>query len=276
MGRYKPLWVKEYFDEYGEKEWGRLVKNPVDEVKLHVHCHYLREYIKPGERVLVIGPGPGRFTQILAELGARIVAIDISVVQLELNREYSQKLGYDGAIEKWIEADMCIMPQCTDESFDSVVCYGGPISYVFERRYDAIKEINRVLKPGGLVLLSVMTLWGCVHEYLQGVLKVAPEENQRIIESGDLCPETYPESTHHCHLFRAGELREFMNDNGFEVLAMSASNCVSAVWGEKLQEYRDDPRRWSELLQMEVEACREDGCLDVGTHLIAVGKKKSF
>ncbi|BAY85757.1 hypothetical protein NIES267_52580 [Calothrix parasitica NIES-267] len=70
MHEYSPQWVANFFDDYGEKEWERLVKTPTEEVKLFIHAHYLKEYIRSGDYVLEVGAGAGRFTQILVELGA--------------------------------------------------------------------------------------------------------------------------------------------------------------------------------------------------------------
>jgi hypothetical protein len=36
---------------------------------------------------------------------------------------------------------------------------------------------------------------------------------------------------------------------------------------------QQDAATWQHLLEMEIEACREPGCLDMGTHLIAVCRK---
>jgi len=52
MDRYDPDWVKRFYREYGEKEWGRWDVSPTEEAKLHVHEHYVREHIGSGERVL--------------------------------------------------------------------------------------------------------------------------------------------------------------------------------------------------------------------------------
>lgn len=38
---------------------------------------------------------------------------------------------------------------------------------------------------------------------------------------------------------------------------------------------RDDPEKWNELLRMELEACADDGCLGLGTHIIVVAQKAS-
>jgi hypothetical protein len=81
---------------------------------------------------------------------------------------------------------------------------------------------------------------------------------------------------HRCHLFRSGEFKELLEDHGVQILKFSASNCLSAVWGEKLKEIRGDASRWDELLRMELEASQQPGCLDMGTHLIAAVQKPQF
>ena len=128
----------------------------------------------------------------------------------------------------------------------------------------------RVLEPGGKAALSVGSLWGSLHELLPAVLTVDPDKNADIIRTGDL---HFEELRHRCHLFRASEFREFLESRRSSILDVSASNCVSTVWGKKLMDIRVDSERWNELLRMELEACRQPGCLDMGTHLLAVIEK---
>ena len=273
MKHYNPQWVKQFYAEYADQEWHRLQKSPADEAKLHVHRHYLEKHIVPGNHVLEIGPGPGRFTQLLAQIGATIVAADISPMQLQLHRQYAQKLGFESAVKGRLELDICDMHILPNETFDAVVCYGGPLSYVFEQRSQAITEVLRVCKPRGIIILSVMCLWGSVHEFLPGVVAIPPKDNWQIIETGDLCPATYEKSDHHCHLFRADELRSFLEHAGTEILTLSASNCLTAAWGGRLADIRADAAQWEHLLDLEIQACQQPGCLDMGTHLIAIAKK---
>lgn len=160
MGRYDPDWVREYYDESGEDEWHRWNRTAADAVKLHIHCHYLKQYIQSGDRVLDVGAGPGRFTQVLADLGARIVVADISPVQLDLNRKNARKFAFESAVENWINVDMCDLGAFDDGEFDAIVCYGGPLSYAFEKRDIPLEEILRVLRRSGIALLGVISLWG--------------------------------------------------------------------------------------------------------------------
>ena len=271
---YDPDWIRTYYDGYGMKEWDRWDVSPVERVKFHVHLHHLRRHVNSSDRVLEIGAGAGRFTQALADLSSSIVVVDISPGQLALNRDNATRLGFGDAIEAWTECDMCRLDTQFEEGvFDAVVCYGGPLSYVFDAAPQALEQLRFVLKPGGTLLLSVMSLWGSVHQFLKGVLEVDPAVNRRILTTGDLTPATVGPGRHYTHMFRSAELRAALEDARLEILTMSASNALSTGWSEHLAELSEDSAAWRHLLEMEIEACREPGCLDLGTHLIAVCRR---
>lgn len=271
---YDAAQISNWFDESGMKEWNRLVATPVDEVSLHIHQHYLEQYIQPGMRILEIGAGAGRFTQALAGLGARVLVADISAGQLELNRQLAARFGFAAAVEDWVQVDICDLQAFQPAQFDAVVAYGGPFSYVLDRRSQALNECGRVLRPGGPLLFSVMSLWGTAHRALNGVLGLPPEVNQNITASGDLTAATFPgRQGNFMHMFRASELRAWLQAAGWEILAMSASGVLAAGWEAVLEPIRADPPRWQELLRCEVEASAELESLNLGTHLIAVARR---
>jgi 2-polyprenyl-3-methyl-5-hydroxy-6-metoxy-1,4-benzoquinol methylase len=271
---YQPEAVVRHFDEYGTREWERLIKTPVDEVSLYIHTHYLKKYISKGKRVLEIGAGAGRFTQILAGLETQVLVADISSVQIELNKRFAHEYGFNQAIEDWQQVDICDLSQLETNSFDCIVAYGGPLSYVLDKRDLALSECIRVLRPGGIFLMSVMSVWGSAHAHLDGVLAMPAITNQKITNTGDISPATFPERKNNfMHMFRASELLDWLEKRGLIVIDKSASNCLSIAWNETLKQMRNDPEKWNELLRMELEACADDGCLNMGTHLIAVAKK---
>lgn len=270
---YNPAYVARFFDEYGEKEWQRLTRTPVDEVSLHIHTQLLHAHMPQGARVLEIGAGAGRFTQVLAQLDCRVTVADLSPGQLALNRAKADEHGFASAVEAWVTADICALSGFADGTFDAVVAYGGPISYVFERADDAVRECRRVLTADGVFLASVMSLWGTSHLYLTDILNIPPVQNREIIATGDLSLRTLPENKHYCRMYRAARFRELLSRHGWDIVAMSASNFLSLRWETELRDLRQDEAKWGELLRLETEACAEPGCWDSGTHLIAVGRK---
>ncbi len=163
-------------------------------------------------------------------MGCRIVAADLSQVQLGLHRKYASQLAFDSAVEDRLQLDVCDMNCLESESFDAVVCYGGPLSYIFEQAPVALRECVRVCKREGHVLASVMSLWGTAHRFLSGVLTVPPEGNRKVTDTGDLTPENWDGATHRCHMFRSGELREVVRRAGLTVLAMSPLCILWTPW----------------------------------------------
>lgn len=271
---YDPAFVAAQYDQLAEGEWQRLTASPIDEVNLHIHAHYLRRYIPAGASVLEIGAGAGRFTLALAELGARVWVGDLSPVQLELNRRFAAEFGFETAVAERRQVDITDLSAYAGASFDRVVAYGGPFSYVLDRRGEALAECARVLRPGGILLGSVMSLWGSSHRHLLRVLDLPPLVNQRITDSGELTPDSDPQrARNYIHIFRAGEIFPWLQAGGFQPLVLSASGVLANARGEELAAVRQDAAKWAELLRMEVDASADPGCVGMGTHLIFAAQK---
>lgn len=270
---YDPTLNRQFFNEHGMREFERYKRAPADQVNLYMHTRCLMRFIQPGMKILEIGAGPGIYTKTMAELGTQLVIADLSPVQLELNRKLALDHGYSESIQSWVEVDICNLEPFETETFDAVVVFGGPFSYVLDRRNDALAESIRVLRQDGLLLLSVMSLWGTVHRFLTGVLERPMDLNMDVLNSGDLSPQIFPDRTNFMHLFRATELREWLQSADLEILMLSAANCLSLRWDRELESICDDPEQWSHLLELETQACADENYLNAGTHLIAVTRK---
>lgn len=266
---YDPEAVERYYDNAGLAEYTRHDKSPEMRIKFELHLSCLRSFVAPGSRVLEIGPGPGRFTEVLAGMGCRISVVDISSEQLELNRERAQERGYASSIDAWLKEDVCDLRALGAQMFDAIVAFGGPFSYVLDRRDRAMQECLKRLEPSGRVLLSVMSKWGTIHAFLRDVQTLPPEEIEAIVRTGDVTPETAPKASAdgHCfHMFTAAELTAFLEDHALSIDFMSASNAVSTKWGELLE----TEQFFAKALELEQEAAQSSGALDMGTHILGV------
>lgn len=269
--KYDAKQVTDFYNLDAEREWQRLISSPEEEVKLRVHNHYLHKYLYSGVNVLEIGAGPGRFTQTLHEIGCQVLVSDISPVQLQANRDKAKELGFDTSVTDWHTVDVSNLSLFNDSSFDAIVAYGGPLSYVFDQLDQALSECHRVLNPDGLLIASVMSLWGTLHRFFASFPENDPSS---IVKHGDLTAETYPGTTHFCHLFRADELRDVMTRNGFEVITLSASSSLSSTHNDITEILRANPERWQNLIDMEIEASASSGMIEAGTHMIVVARRK--
>lgn len=261
--------TRDYYDRLGDAEWDRLAADIPGRVSAEVHRRFLSRYVRPGDRVLEVGAGPGRFTLALAGLGARVVVTDLSPVQLDLNRRRVQEAGAEHAVERRELVDVRDTTRYADGEFDLVLAYGGPLSYVFEDATDALRGLLRVAGDG-VVLASVMSALGTWRHALPGVVAAATaageEANDAVVTTGDL--RAMPGHPHACQMYRAAQVTDLVAAAGGGLLAASASNWASLGDPSALAVLESDPDRWARFLDHEVAACAEPGALDGGAHLL--------
>jgi len=274
MKIYDQKHIQDFYDQYAEQETLRWEKSSIEKVKFQVHLHYLNQYIEEEDRVLELGAGTGMFTRELVKCTIQLTVTDLSPVQLSLNKKRAQEENYSHKIQSFSIADICNLKDFKDDSFDKVICYGGPLSYVFEKKLDALHEIKRVLKPNGIALFGVMNLWGSTHEYLTKIILPFPkEEVEKVIQTGNLHPTAFTASDHHCHMFTSDEIKADVSAVGFELLAISASNCLSAMRADDLEGIKTDEEKWNYFMDLEIRACQSAGMIESGTHIIFVVRK---
>lgn len=187
---YDPDYVSSHYDEAGEKEWNRFSKSIKSEVNLFIHNYYLKKYIEPSSKVLEIGAGPGRFTIELAKLGCSIGVVDISQKQLDLNKKKVSGAGFEAYV-LWRKKLDIIDLSSIHETFDAIVIYGGPLSYVFDKITIALQNIFSLVKKHGIILFSVMSLHGTIHFFIKELFEheaqqYGIDELDRVNKTGDL------------------------------------------------------------------------------------------
>ncbi len=279
MRKYDPKIIETHFERDPLLEWERLDNTPSGKVQFHIHQHFLKKYIKKGNKVLEIGPGPGKFTIELARLGARISLVDISNAQLKLNEEKVGEAGFEDSIEWRKKLDILDLKGIPDNTFDSTVVFGGPLSYVLEFVDTALDEVIRVTKLGGIILTSVMSCLGTYHHLIQLVFEMAKEigleQFDELTQTGDILGKLADQGTHQCHMFRWSEYLAILSKHPVEILDASAANFLSTGHynEEYLTELMKDSEKWQMFLKWELDFCKEPGAIDGGTHMIVIFKK---
>ncbi len=109
--------------------------------------------IQPESRVLEIGFGPGVSTQYASEKALKgfVVGIDHSETMVQAARRRNADAIKAGRIDLK-QGDVASLPY-PDESFDKVFSIHS--IYFWVRPVDCLKELRRVLKPGGLLAITI-------------------------------------------------------------------------------------------------------------------------
>lgn len=103
-----------------------------------------------GGRALDAGCGTGFQTALLADLGYRPHGLDVAARPLAHARRRLPRAAFAlGTVEALPYPDAC---------FDAVTCCGSTLSFV-EAPARALRELSRVLRPGGRLLLECEHAW---------------------------------------------------------------------------------------------------------------------
>lgn len=135
---------------------------------------FLVPHLQPDMHVLDCGCGPGGISVTLASLvpQGRVVGIDIEDSQLDMGRQEAQRGGI-GNVE-FHHASVYALP-FADATFDAVLAHA--FLYHLAEPMKALRELWRVLKPGGLIGLRDSDAEGDVyhpvHEDLDRFWKLA-------------------------------------------------------------------------------------------------------
>lgn len=139
--------VEEMFDDISPRYdfLNHLLSANIDKFWRNNAINKLKHY-KP-RLILDVATGTGDFAIAATKInGAKVVGIDISEGMLEMGRKKIEKRNLASAIEL-IKADSENLPFENDK-FDAAIVGFGVRN--FENLKQGIKEIHRVLKPGGI------------------------------------------------------------------------------------------------------------------------------
>jgi ubiquinone/menaquinone biosynthesis C-methylase UbiE len=281
---YDAEYTRKFYDAYGEAEWQRLEATAFGKLQAVILEDTLKAYVKPGDQVLDAGSGPGRFSIAAAKAGATVTVLDISNKQLELAMQKITEAGQLDHIDRFFKADICDLSIFADGQFDVVISFGGALSYVCEKRQQAADELIRVVKPGGTVIVSVMSRLGLglgqlpeiYIRKLQNAHRDLPGSPAlwKVIETGDLAGFPSPRAgmMHAAmHLYTAEEISNLFRN--CMIVEMAASNVTLREYAQGFENIVTDPAAWPALIEMEKKLNHEPGLLDTGSHIImAVAK----
>lgn len=230
--------------------------------------------LAPGTEVLDVAAGSGNPAIPAAQAGARVTALDLAPSLLEIGRRRALDAGVD---VDFIEGDAEALP-FDNESFDVALSVVG---VQFAPRHElAARELARVVRPGGSIVLCSWTPRGFIGQFLKTVAPRMPK-----LPEGASPPPLWGDDGHVSKLFAgAGFQFEFERRHAAFSYGSAAGfvDYMAYHYGPllKARERLSQEGTWDELRRDLVALCERsnvltDGFKALSEYLLARGVKRA-
>lgn len=259
--------VKDYYDSSVIAEWERLERHPFE---YELTRRYIDRYIKPGDKVLDVGGGPGRYSLYLAEKGCDVTLVDLSAGNIEFAKQKAREYGVNF---KTYVGDAREIDAIVDGEYDHVLLM-GPLYHLLEEE-DRVKTIEaclRLLKQGGTIFVSLISSYA-------GIIYAMKYEPQILLEEGmqeplQLFIDDQPfagEGFTKAYFIRHKDVLPFMAQFPLQKLHYFGQESILAPCEEN---FKGQPaaviERWLDVAE---QVCEREDLLSYSEHLMYIGRK---
>lgn len=148
--------LRTYFGKDGvSRERTRYVRDVTGTYRRELICRFLTRQVPQGRgSCLEVGPGPGRFSRLLAEQYESLCFLDLSRPMLKACRRGLARPGPRG-VWNFLEGSLEALP-LRARSFDRIVAL-GVLPFVAREFPRILRELGDVLKPHGRLIFEIQS-----------------------------------------------------------------------------------------------------------------------
>lgn len=266
--------VKKYYSEFDEKN--RLIKDYSGRFEYEMTMKILKKYLPSKATILDLGGAAGAYTIPLAKKGYEMYLADLSEKLINQAKEQIEKEN----IEKVKSCDIVNAIDLSiyeNEQFDVVLLF-GPLYHLLtiEEREKSIKEINRVLKKGGLVFASFIPYLAgsiaIIDRYIRHPEQVDINSLVKVFNTGEF-NNTSNNGFQEGSYIKSEEIVKLFENNNFEKEDILSIRGFGYEKEEKLYNIKNKEmfKKTIELIQA---TANQKEIIETCGHAMYIGKKK--
>ncbi|MGM9849597.1 MAG: class I SAM-dependent methyltransferase [Bacilli bacterium] len=140
-----------YYNKFNEDK--RLTRRR-GEVEFITSLKYIKEYLKPNDKIVDIGAGTGRYSVELEKLGYDVTAVELVKHNIKQIEQKSKNI-------KTILGNAKDLSMIEDNTFNLTLLF-GPMYHLIskEEKIKAINEAKRITKKDGIIMVAY-----CMNDY---------------------------------------------------------------------------------------------------------------
>lgn len=155
-----------YYNAYDED--GRLFRDYSHQIEWLTTMHYFDDIIPANSRIFDGCAGTGNYAFKLAEQGHCVVASDIVPHNIDIMLKKQENTPI---LEDIFVGDICARNKYSDHYFDVVLCMGAFYHLDEKMREKAMEQCLRLLKQGGILVITYINLVTALHLNLMSGLE---------------------------------------------------------------------------------------------------------
>ena len=249
--------IIEYYDNYDEEH--RLFKDNLHRIEWLTTMDCFDKLLPPASRIFDGCAGTGNYSFALAERGHRVTASDIvpsNVAAIRSKQEAAQLL------DDVFTGDICHVPGSPDKYFDVVLCMGAFYHLDSKMRFKAMQECLRLLKDGGLLAVSYISLMA----YL--ALNIGDR-----LENIDMIRDCYKNKTSGDSFtyMTPGEAESMAEPFSLKIVKHLSTDGAAYFYADKINSASDEA--FSKYMQLHLQTCEDKSILGYGLHGLIIFQK---
>lgn len=259
-----------------DREWRRLAKDPYHRLEFDTTMVFLKKYLPRKGKILDAGGGPGRYSVELAKKGYQMTLLDFTPGNIEMAQKKIKAAKVQEMFDGIEVGDIKNLKRYNSNSFDAVMCLGGPLSHVYTEkgRKQAVKELTRVAKKGALIFISVMGKYGCVSM----APSRWPEEVNSKNHFQDLALRGDDSRWHggrgYAHFFVLEELEQIIQKAGLTIVEQVGLEGLATTTPKAFNIMaKKMPKAYKNWLDTHYKMCTERTVVDTSVHFMVIAQK---
>jgi len=254
-----------YYDNYDEN--ARLEQKS-GQVEFLTSMRYIKKYLKPGDKVIDIGAGTGRYSRAIADLGYHVNAVELVESNINIFKENIDP-NQNIIITQGNALDLSSF---ANNSFDVTLLF-GPMYHLYTRedKIQALSEALRVTKHNGLLFVAYCISDGTI---IQSGFQWKVFDISEYIKLGKINPETYdtfslPEDLF--ELVRKEDIDNLMSEFQTERLHYVSTDLFTRYIRDAINEMTDDD--FSQYLKYHYAVCERPDMIGITHHSLDIMRK---
>lgn len=217
-----------------------------------------------------LGCGTGKWGLRLLKSGYPVLFLDNAAAMVEQARARAGELGAGRAAKaSFVVGDIVEMPQVASASLDLLVAMGDPLSICSDARR-AAREMNRVLKPGGVAVATADNKLAAIDHFVERGNLDALEEFVGTGRTQWLTADK--RERFELTTFTPAGLTKLFERSGFEVVELVGKPVIPVRQNKHLLTHPDAIPR---LLRLEAELAKDPASAGRAGHLQIVARKNA-